>query len=77
MGVGSAQHQFVPVAKVNQTGIALGVLDNQGNNALQNLLQSHFPNHKPADFLEKPELLFDPLQTAFEVFCLRHGFIIV
>jgi hypothetical protein len=68
---------MVGVTKINQTGIALRILDNEGNDALQNLLQTHIPHHEPADLLEEPELLLDPLQTAFEVFCLRHGFIIV
>jgi hypothetical protein len=77
MSVGSAKHQIVAVAKVNQAGIAFGIFHNQRNDSLQNLLQTHIPNHEPADFLEKPELLLDPLQAAFEVFCLRHGFIIV
>ncbi len=77
MSVGRAKYQIIAVTEVNQAGIALGIFDHQGYDALQNLLQSHIPNHEPADFLEEPELLLDPLQAAFEVFCLRHGFIIV
>ena len=42
--------------------------------ALQNLLQSHISNHEAADLLEQPQLLFDALEAAFEVLCLRHGF---
>ncbi len=77
MSVRRTEDQFIAVAKINQAGIALGIFDNQGNDSLQNILQTHIPNHKPADFLKKPELLLDSLQAAFEVFCLRHGFIIV
>ena len=77
MRVRSAKHQIVAVAEIHQAGIALRVFHHQRYNALQNLLQAHLAHHEPADLLKQTELLLNPLQTAFEIFCLRHGFIIV
>jgi hypothetical protein len=73
MRVRSAKNKVIAIAKIDQTGIAFRIFDYQGNNALQNFLQTHFPNHKPAHLLKEPKLLLDPLQAALNVFCLRHG----
>jgi len=44
---------------------------------LQNLLEAHVTHHETANLLKYPKLLFKPLQAGFELFSLRHGFIIV
>jgi len=77
VGVRRTQYKVVAVAKIDKAGIAFRKFDNQRNNALQDLLQTHIAYHEPADFLEEPQLLFDSLQPHFKLFCLRHGFIIV
>jgi hypothetical protein len=74
--VGSAQHQFLAVQQVHEAGIALGILHHQRYNALKNLAQAHFPNHKAADLLEQTQLLLGPLQSQLEILGLRHEFII-
>jgi hypothetical protein len=76
MGIGGTQNEILVVAKVNQAGIALRKLHNERNNTLENFLQAHVPNHETADLLEKPKLLLNPLEAAFQVFCLRHYSII-
>jgi hypothetical protein len=76
MRIGSAQNQVFAVAKVNQARIALGKFHDQRHNSLQNLLQAHVANHEAADFLKQTQLLFDALESRFQVFWLRHGYII-
>jgi hypothetical protein len=71
------EHKTIGVAKINQAGIALSVFDDQGNDTLQDLLEAHLANHEAANLLKQTELLLDPLQAALDIFCLRHGFIIV
>ena len=51
--VGSAEHQLVVIQQINQAGIAFHELDDQGDDALQHLLQAHLADHEPADFLEQ------------------------
>ena len=77
VGVRSTQHEIIAVEKIDETGIALCEFHNERNDTLENFLQSHIPYHEPADFLEKPELLLDSLQTALEVLSFRHFFSIV
>ena len=74
--VGGAQHQFLAVEQVDQAGIAFGEFHDQGDDALQNVLQAHFPDHEAADLLEQAQLLLGALQAHLEVFGFRHDFII-
>jgi hypothetical protein len=54
----------------------MGELDHQRHDAFQRLLKAQLPNHEPADFLKKAQLLFGLLQSQFEIPGLRHNLII-
>ena len=70
--VGSAQHQLVAVEQVDQAGIALRELHHQRDDALQNFLQAHLPNHEAADLLEQAQLLFGALEACLKLSRFRH-----
>jgi len=61
--VGSAQHQVLAVEEVHETRVALGELDHQGHDALQNFREAHFPDHEAADLLEQAQLPLGLLQA--------------
>jgi hypothetical protein len=70
--VRGAEHQFGVLEQIYEAGIALHEFDNQGDDALQNLLEAHFPHHQPADFLKKPKLLVCSLEAGLDFLKLRH-----
>ena len=74
--IGRAQDQFVLVQQVNQAGVAFHEFHNERNNALQDLLETHFLHHEPADALKQAKLLLESLRAEFEIFTLWHDYII-
>ena len=71
-GIGSAQHQLGVNEEVDQAGIAFHEFDDQGDDALQHLLQAHFPNHQAADFLKQAQLLLSPLESGLDFLEFGH-----
>ena len=51
------------IQQIDEARIAFHELDNQGNDALQDFLQAHFPYHEAADLLKQAQLLLGTLET--------------
>ena len=62
-----AQDQFGVVDQVQQAGVAQGEVLNQFGNRLQRLIQAELAHHQAAHPLVDTELLFQPLEPAFEI----------
>jgi hypothetical protein len=66
-GVGGAEDKLVAVGEIDDTGVTFEVLDEEGDDALENLLQSGLANHQAADALKEMELLFHTGQAQFKI----------
>ena len=60
------------IEQVHQAGIALHELDDQRDNALQNLLQAHLAHHEAADLLEQAQLLLGALEAYLKLSRFGH-----
>ena|SRR2546423_1231126 len=62
------------IQQIDQARIAFHELDNQGNDALQDFLQAHFPDHESADLLKEAQLLLGTLETHLKLSGFGHYF---
>ena len=74
--VGGAQDQFFAIEKVEQARVAPSELDHEVDDALQDLVQAHFPHHHAADLAEQSHLLFGTLEALLQVLGPWHDLII-
>src|SRR5579884_2022261 len=59
--IGRAQDQVLAIQQIDEAGIAGGVFDDQGHDAVEHILQAQIPHHEPADLLKQAQLLLGAL----------------
>jgi hypothetical protein len=66
-GVGGAEDEFGAIGEIDYAGVTFEVLDEEGDNALENLLERGLANHQAADALEEMKLFFQTGQAQFKI----------
>lgn len=61
-----AEHQFCIIEEIDKTGIALHELNDESNDTLQRVMQTHLTDHEAADLLNQPQLLLRTFESLLE-----------